>query len=134
MTDDKDPEELLAQSKEQKRHTSEPSTTDSDDTQSLEEAIADVYQSIDEGETPHNLTIRDESLAALLRGLEDMNQLSELASDASEELGRDDVGHDTRSPVLGMLVRIGLRETRPDLIEAGKDAFEIYRDRQEVEF
>ncbi|WP_336339656.1 hypothetical protein [Haloarcula brevis] len=134
MTDDKDPEELLAQSKEQKRHTSEPSSPEDGEGPSLEQEIANYYQAIDDGEVPHNLTMRDESLAALMRALESTGQLDDLGADVRDRLDRTPRDDESRGPVLAMLVRVGLQEVRPDLLESGKSGFKIYQQNQDIEF
>ena len=83
-TDDRDPEELLEQSKEQKRHRSEPQQSTESEGPSLEEYIADVYEELDAGEVPTNLTMRDRNLAALIRGLDEADQL-DAAGHSGEE-------------------------------------------------
>ncbi|AAV44389.1 hypothetical protein BDK61_4744 [Haloarcula quadrata] len=134
-TDDRDPEELLEQSKEQKRHQSEPQQQDTEpDAPSLEEYIADVYEELDAGEVPTNLTMRDRNLAALIRGLDEAGQLDAVGADVREYLDRDATDSESRGSVLGLLVRAGLAEVRPDLIEAGEDGYETFTERQETQF
>lgn len=131
---DKDPDEILEQSKQQKRHTSEPTTNDEDDTPPLEEEIVAVYDALDADEVPSNLTMRDENLAALIRGLDAAGQLDEVGADVRDHLGRDDADSENRGSVLRLLVRAGLTEIRPDLLETGKDAHKRYLDQQSDEF
>ena len=134
-TDDRDPEELLEQSKEQKRHQSEPQQQDTEpDAPSLEEYIADVYEELDAGEVPTNLTMRDRNLAALIRGLDEAGQLDAVGADVREYLDRDATDSESRGSVLGLLVRAGLAEVRPDLIEAGEGGYERFTERQETQF
>jgi len=134
-TDDRDPEELLEQSKEQKRHRSEAQQQGSGpDEPSLEEYIADVYEDLDAGEVPTNLTMRDRNLAALIRGLDEAGQLDAVGADVREYLDRDATDSESRGSVLGLLVRAGLAEVRPDLIEAGEDGYETFTERQETQF
>jgi len=134
-TDDRDPEELLEQSKEQKRHQSEPQQEpETVDESSLEEYIADVYEDLDAGEVPTNLTMRDRNLAALIRGLDKAGQLDEVGADLREHLDRDAADSESRGSVLGLLVRAGLDEVRPDLIEAGEAGYETFTERQETQF
>lgn len=134
-TDDRDPEELLKQSKEQKRHQSEPQQQDTEpDAPSLEEYIADIYEDLDAGEVPTNLTMRDRNLAALIRGLDEAGQLDAVGADVREYLDRDTTDSESRGSVLGLLVRAGLAEVRPDLIEAGEDGYETFTERQETQF
>jgi len=134
-TDDRDPEELLEQSKEQKRHRSEAQQQNGEPNDpSLEEYIADVYEELDAGEVPTNLTMRDRNLAALIRGLDEAGQLDAVGADVREYLGRDATDSESRGSVLGLLVRAGLAEVRPDLIEAGEDGYETFTERQETQF
>jgi len=134
-TDDRDPEELLEQSKEQKRHRSEAQQQDTESGDpSLEEYIADVYEELDAGEVPTNLTMRDRNLAALIRGLDEAGQLDAVGADVREHLDRDATDSESRGSVLGLLVRAGLAEVRPDLIEAGEDGYERFTERQETQF
>ena len=135
-TTDPDPEELLEQSKEQKRHRSEPQQSDTDDSseQPLEEYIADVYEELDAGEVPTNLTMRDQNLAALIRGLDAASKLDSVGADLRDHLDREAVDSESRGSVLGLLVRAGLSDVRPDLIEAGEAGYETYTDRQETQF
>jgi len=134
-TDDRDPEELLEQSKEQKRHRSQPQEQHEDsDKPTLEAYIADVYEDLDAGEVPTNLTMRDQNLAALIRGLDEADQLDAVGADVREHLDRDATDSESRGSVLGLLVRAGLNEVRPDLIEAGEAGYKAFRERQETEF
>lgn len=134
-TQDRDPEALLEQSKEQKRHQSEAqqSTTDADEP-ALETYIADIYEDLDAGEVPTNLTMRDRNLAALVRGLDKAGQLNAVGTDLRDHLGRDRTDSESRGSLLGLLVRAGLAEVRPDLIEAGEAGYKKYTERQERQF
>jgi hypothetical protein len=134
-TQDRDPEALLEQSKEQKRHQSEAqeSTTDADEP-ALEEYIADVYEELEAGDAPTNLTMRDRNLAALVRGLDEAGQLDSVGADLRAHLDRDSTDSESRGSLLGLLVRAGLAEVRPDLIEAGETGYEKYTERQETQF
>lgn len=133
-TDDRDPEELLEQSKEQKRHRSQPQQQTDAEEPALEEYIADVYEELDAGEVPTNLTMRDRNLAALIRGLDEADQLDAVGADVREHLDRDTVDSESRGSVLGLLVRAGLDEVRPDLIEAGEAGYKTFTERQETQF
>ncbi len=136
MTDDtdRDPEALLEQSKEQKRHQSEAQQSTTDDEPPLEAYIADIYEELDAGEVPTNLTMRDRNLAALIRGLDEAGQLDSVGADLREHLGRDATDSESRGSLLGLLVRAGLADVRPDLIEAGETGYQTYTERQETQF
>ncbi len=137
MSDDaKKAEELLQQSGEQKLHATEApepeSTTESDDSQPLEDAIADAYEAIDEGDLSSNLTLRDENLAALFHGLEETDQLPEVGQRAAEALERDPDDTETRAAVLRLLVRIGLNEIDKGESKAVKEGRRQFLDIDEI--
>ena len=124
-SDDVDPEELLQQSKEQKRHTSEPNqSTDSPGVDRVE-AIKNALITIDEGDAPENINLRDARLKALLVGLEKADELQKVAAelspavDADLDLNTDDV---SQSDVARLLLRVGLREGLPDVLEDAQEA------------
>jgi len=132
---DRDPEALLEQSKEQKRHQSEAQQEPTgDDEPALEAYIADIYEELDAGEVPTNLTMRDRNLAALIRGLDEAGQLDSVGADLRDHLGRDATDSESRGSLLGLLVRAGLADVRPDLIEAGETGYQTYTERQETQF
>ncbi|WP_436348850.1 hypothetical protein [Natronorubrum sp. FCH18a] len=127
-------EELLQEAKEQSRKDTEPAVGQDDDTPQLEDAVADAYRTIDDGELASNLTLRDENLAALFAGLEESDQLAAVGSDAAAVLDRDDVDGSNRAAVLRLLVRIGLSEVDESLIEAGKEGRKQFLESQTDEF
>jgi hypothetical protein len=134
-TEERDPEALLEQSKEQKRHRSEAQEQVTDDDEPpLEEYIAEVYEKLDAGEVPTNLTMRDRNLAALIRGLDEADQLDSVGADVRDHLNREETDSESRGSLLRLLVRAGLAEVRPDLIEAGESGYETYTERQETQF
>jgi hypothetical protein len=128
MTDesnDADPEELLQQSKEQKRHTSTPNqSTDSPELDRVE-AIKNALITIDEGHAPENINLRDARLKALLVGLEETDELQKIAADLSTAVGGDlDLKTDdvSQSDIARLLLRIGLREGIPEVLEDAQEA------------
>lgn len=134
-TTDRDPDEILEQSKEQKRHQSQPQTAPSNSAETpLEEYIADVYEQLDADEVPTNLTMRDRNLAALIRGLDEANELDNVGADLRAFLDRSEVDSESRGSILRLLIRAGLTEVRPDLIEKGEQGYELYRDQQDTQF
>jgi len=127
--DNPDPEDLLQSSKKESRLNSEPADatsdeTGSDDPVSLKEAIVDAYAEIDEGDRAQNLTVRDEHLAALIGGLESTEQVDGLTGKALNALDRDDVSGDpaARATALRLLLRVGLSEVDPDLLDTLREA------------
>lgn len=81
---DNDVENVFERAKNQTRHGAEaPSEL------SLSEAIQYHHASIEAGEETQQMSFRDERIAALLRGLEDTEQLEDLARDAESVLERE---------------------------------------------
>jgi hypothetical protein len=121
-----DAEELLQQSKEQSRHTSEPTATDSEgEGVDRVTAIKDALVAIDAGDAPENINLRDARLKALLVGLGEADELSSAASDAAEVLDGDpdiDLEDASQSDVARLLLRIGLQEALPEVLEDAKEA------------
>lgn len=126
-------EELLQQSKDQKRHETEPTTAEKDDTPTLEEAIADAYVSLESGDLHSNLTLRDENLAALFAGLDELGDLERIGSNAAAELDRD-ADATTKADVLRLLIRIGLSEVEDDVIDAAKNGRKQFLESKTDEF
>ncbi len=121
MSDDQaKAEELLKGQTEQARHQTDPSIDDTDDTPALEDAIADAFERIDDGDLSSNLTLRDNRLAALFHGLEDAGDLAAVGDKAAAELDSDAEDTETRAAVLRLLVRIGLETVDESVLEAGK--------------
>jgi hypothetical protein len=78
-TDDTDPEELLQQSKQQCRMTTEPTRPEERaDRPSLSESVAEAFADLEAGELNSTFGFRDEWLVALLVGLERSGELSTL--------------------------------------------------------
>jgi len=119
-----DAEELLQQSKEQSRHTSEPTSSETSPTGlDRTEAIKRALLAIEEGDVPENINIRDARLKALLVGLEDAGELDEIAATLATILDADvDTDEVTQSDVARLLIRTGLQEGVPDLLEDATDA------------
>jgi len=119
-----DAEELLQQSKEQSRHTSEPTSSETSPTGlDRTEAIKRALLAIEEGDVPENINIRDTRLKALLVGLEDAGELDEIAATLATILDADvDTDEVTQSDVARLLIRTGLQEGVPDLLEDATDA------------
>ena len=124
---DADPEELLQQSKEQSRHTSEPSETSSTEEQTVDRVtvIKDALIAIDDGDAPENINLRDARLKGLLVGLSDTGELSQIATELETVVDGDTaVSTDkaSQSDVARLLLRVGLQEALPDVLEDAKEA------------
>jgi len=137
MPDDAQKAEELLQQGGQKLHEAEApeqSAETDDDSPDLQTAIKEAYAKIDAGDTHENLTVRDENLAALIHGLDDAGELGAIASEANEELDREDDASDTAAGVLKALIRVGLNEVRPDAMETAVEARKEYQLEQTDEF
>jgi len=124
---DADPEELLQQSKEQSRHTSEPSETLSSDEQTVDRvtAIKEALIAIDDGDAPENINLRDARLKGLLVGLSDTGELSQIATELETVVDGDtavSTDNASQSDVARLLLRIGLQEALPEVLEDAKEA------------
>lgn len=129
MTDNKDAEELLAQSKDQKRHNTETQSEpeeESPETLSLEDAIADAYEALDAGDLHENLTVRDDNMAALVAGMQATGDLEAVGKSANRRLDRDfDV--DTRAGFLRAVLRVGLDEVASEKLDAVEEGYHRFQ-------
>lgn len=136
MTDDTDndspdAEELLQQTKEQSRTNTPAAQSDDDspETPSLPEAVADELAAIEAGDSHPNLTVRDENMAALLDALAATGELSDVVSAASERTDQEP-SSDNRSEAIRQLVRVGLQEIDPEILDQGREGHKRYAERQ----
>lgn len=130
----KEAEELLQQSSEQKRHNTPAGAGGEPDqeTASLDEAVAEAYHALDDGDLHENLTVRDENLAALVAGLDDTERLEAVGVRANDHLGRDD-DVETRAGLLKALLRVGLSEVAEEELTEAKDGRRMYLQETEME-
>ncbi|NHN65317.1 hypothetical protein G9463_18715 [Haloarcula sp. JP-Z28] len=100
----------------------EAETTD-DGASELEDAIVTLLGEVQSGDVSKTLSVRDEQLAALIRGLEETESLDDVGAPLKEALGRDD-GEDVtdRSELLRLAVRLGIQEAAPEVVETARDA------------
>jgi hypothetical protein len=127
QSDDPDPEELLQQSKERRRTSTE--ATESDTSKevgpTLAEAVATALDDIEEGEMNSTFGFRDEKLVALLAGLERSGELTDVVVDAQEELGRDpNPAKNSRSEAGRLLIRLGLQSLDERILEEAREGYE----------
>ncbi|QCW05271.1 hypothetical protein [Natrinema pallidum] len=130
MTDDTDKaEELLQESGSQKLHEAEASAStageDDDSPDSLEDAIADAFVAIDDGDATEHLTTRDRRLSALFAGLDDAGQLAALAQQAADELGRDE-SPETQADAIRLLLRYAIADLDEELLTTWADGKRAY--------
>jgi len=129
MTDDTpDAEELLQQSKTQKRHETDPADITVADEPTLVDAVADAYAS----DISENLTIRDGNLAALFAGLEETGELEAVIEAAADDWTTTD--GTSKAEALRLLVRVALGEVAPETLEAGAKGYQQFRESQDYEF
>jgi hypothetical protein len=121
--EDADPEELLQQSKDQSRHTSEPTQQSTDAGVDRVDAIKEALVAIEEGDAPENINIRDANMKALLVGLRDAGELDSVAETLAAELDDQvETAEVSQSDVARLLMRIGLREALPGVYEDAEEA------------
>jgi len=133
---DPDPEELLQQSRDQRRTSTEATaSTDSDDQPSLQAAVRQAFAEVEAGELNSTFGFRDERLVALLVGLERSGELAGVVTDAQAALGKDpDPESATRSAAASLLIRLGLQHLDEDVLEAGRAGYEEHLRSKAEEF
>jgi len=124
MTDEtEDAEELLKQSAEQSRHTSEPTSSREEDAPDRVDAIKEALDDIEDGDAPENINLRDARLKALLVGLGDAGELEDAASALAPKVDVDvDTSDISQSDIARLLLRLGLQEALPEVYDAGREA------------
>lgn len=129
MTDDDEIKAILEETKENKRHTTEPEGDEGEDdsqkeTQSPDRTteIKNALLAIERGERRTNVTIRDAQIRAFLDGIESSGDLETAATQLAERLGNDPEENPTRSDIGRLAIRVGLHECLPDMIEDARDA------------
>lgn len=126
---DDDVENAFEKAKNQTRHGAPaPSQL------SLSEAIQNHHAGIEADEETPQLSFRDERIAALIKGLEDTNQLPDLTRDAESALDRKGNTAEGRAATLRLLVRIGLKEIAPEKIQTAIEARREYQSKYKNEF
>lgn len=123
-TPESEAEELLQQSKDQKRHTSDPTDSGLPETEvDRVEAIKEALLSIESGNTPENINIRDRRLKGLLVGLEVAGELDTIAEDLVATLDGDfEIDEATQSDMARLLIRVGLQEALPEVLDDATEA------------
>jgi hypothetical protein len=116
MTDsgsDPDVDDLFAEADDQSR-TDVPAN-DGSDTSSVElaDAIAEEYRRVRDGDASTTLTLRDERVAAIVRGLDEVPE--------------------SRSSLLAGLLRAGLQEADGSVFETDQTAYQQYQTEHESE-
>lgn len=96
---------------------------------SLDSALVDAYRGLDDGDFPKNLSLWDGNLAVILRALQEADELDSVIDAAADQLDRDvdETNRDSRGEALRLLIRVGLAETNPELLERAAYARDEYR-------
>lgn len=130
MSDDSGKSEKIADvSKDQKSSNTEAQFEWEDEIASLPlyEAVQDTRYQMDTEGLTENLTFRDANLSALMRGLEETDQLTDIAAKAEASLDRDSSDAAVSiSNGLRLLVRVGLQEVAPETIQIATEANKDY--------
>jgi hypothetical protein len=137
MTDDKQSEALqrLQESQEQTRTSSDAvKAAETDDSKSVEDVVAEAFESLDDGDLHPNVTFRDEKLAALMHALDETNRLEDVADAAAGELDRDLEEGVGKSDAYRLLIRVGLTTVTPSTTEAVKEGYRQYQMEQDYNF
>jgi outer membrane receptor protein involved in Fe transport len=120
MTDDDELQELREQTDVGTRIQNVPDDVEDG---TLEKTIVTLLDEVESGTVSKTLSLRDNRLAALIRGLEETDDLDDVGLALQNELGRDaDPDMIDRSEVLRLAVRIGLQEAAPEIVEIARDA------------
>jgi hypothetical protein len=122
-------ERKLQQSKNQRRHDTEPTSGGGDDAsvdaRSLADVVREKYDALDAGDLHQNLHTRDDDLAALVAALEEQGDLERLAEQMNDDLGRsDDV--DSRAAFVRAAVRRGIAASDPDVMDEAREGKRQY--------
>jgi hypothetical protein len=88
----------------------------------LEASILAALEDIDAGDRPVNMCTRDETVAAIMHGLEDSGELETAADTLREHLGHDSDADADRSEVLRLAIRAGLQAAAPEVVDAAREA------------
>jgi len=117
MSDNTEEAERLLQEGEPDRRTTAEPDTDTDAKPDLQDAIKACYEAIDDDEMPIHLQYRDRDLASILGGLDDAGALEQLIEAAAETLNKEAPENISRANAMKLLMRIGLNNVDPSVIE-----------------
>ena len=88
----------------------------------LESSISEALKELDAGKLSMNMCTRDDSVAAIMHGLEKSGQQEAVGEQMREYLGYESDASIDRSEILRLAIRIGLREAAPDIVDAAQEA------------
>lgn len=126
MSEDADVEKLRKRHQKGSRVTGAAAESEesANEVNPLEKAMATAFAQIEAGETAKSLSVRDGQLASLIHGLEaESDELEAVGIALQKALDREpDPDVIDRSEVLRLAVRVGLRETAPEVVETARNA------------
>lgn len=89
----------------------------------LEDLMVALLADIESGEVSKTLSVRDARLTAVVRALEESDELDDVGTALQEELGRETDANDIdRSEILRLAIRLGLQEATPEVLDTARDA------------
>jgi len=123
MSEDKSVEELRKETQKGARTESVATVPDYDgsDTEPLADRLDAALDKIDAGDQPPTVAVRDTPVAALLRAVDDTEDIDAIGSALAEELDREHDGDFDRSEVLRYAVRVGLQDAAGEYMDAVGD-------------
>lgn len=90
----------------------------------LEDTMVALLSDVEENKISKTLSVRDARLTALIRALEEIENLDDIGVALCEELGREsDAGGVDRSETLRLAIRLGLQEAAPEVFDTARDAY-----------
>lgn len=128
-----DVEDIIEQSKQQDRATTETAAQSVEQTLGIDEAAAEAFKQIDDGDLAINITVRDERLAALFEALEETDSITEIEQDANDAIDRDEDAEGNKASLARALLRVGFAEVAPEAIEKASEGYGTYLDKQKAE-
>jgi hypothetical protein len=114
MSSDDDLEELR-RSTERGSRLDEP--TDASES-GLVDALVDALGSIDQGDRPKTIALRDQPIAALLSVLSERDEdMQVVGGELEQAIGRAPTEEYDRSEIVRLAIRVGLQEAVPEYLE-----------------
>jgi hypothetical protein len=82
------------------------------------DALVDAFASIDQGDRPKTIALRDQPVAALLTVLSESEEdMQTVGGELQRALGRDPIEEYDRSEIVRLAIRVGLQEAAPEYLE-----------------
>ena len=82
------------------------------------DALVDALASIDQGDRPKTIALRDQPVAALLAVLSEREEdMETVGGELQRALGREPTKEYDRSEIVRLAIRVGLQEAAPEYLE-----------------